>query len=282
MPVRLQLQSQLSVPQGRLQNPSNLCYLNACAQVFAWTGQLVDSAASCYGTAKAAIRPVLAPGKPTLPQSLAWHVILGGWQEVNRQHDACQFMLHLLRHAKPAAYAGEWQARLTGPDVVVDAGDLAAPVLLDLAGETVPELLIRWHEQHAVHALCSHSGVVLLQLKRYRIEGSGPVKDQSAVRWQPGERVAVPTFSDSTGTQIRFEFFRIVWVLCHVGLNAEAGHYQAVVCKPNADVGAEAITSWQGWVLNDNCRPRLLAARDANMLERNCYLFGLIYDPGQP
>ncbi|CAE7447663.1 unnamed protein product [Symbiodinium sp. KB8] len=28
-------------------------------------------------------------------------------------------------------------------------------------------------------------------------------------RWQPGERVAVPTFSDSTGTQIRFEYFRI-------------------------------------------------------------------------
>ena len=282
MPVRLQLQSQLSVPQGRLQNPSNLCYLNACAQVFAWTGQLVDSAASCYGTAQAAIRPVLAPGKPTLPQSLAWHVILGGWQDVNRQHDACQFMLHLLRHAKPAAYAGKWQARLTGPDVVVDAGDLAAPVLLDLAGETVPELLIRWHEQHAVHALCSHSGVVLLQLKRYKLEGCGPVKDQSAVRWQPGERVAVPTFSDSTGTQIRFEYFRIVWVLCHVGLHAEAGHYQAVVCKPNADVGAEAITSWQGWVLNDNCRPRLLAARDTNMLERSCYLFGLVYDPGQP
>ena len=281
-PIRLRLSSCLCVPQGRLQNPSNLCYLNACAQVFAWTGQLADHAASCYGTAKAATKPVLVPGKPTLPQSLAWHVILGGWPDVNRQHDACQFMLHLLRRTKPAAYTGEWQARLTGPDAVVDAGDLAAPVLLDLAGETVPDLLISWHEQRTIHALSHHSGIVMLQLKRYKHEGSGPVKDQSIVRWQPGERVAVPAFRDSTGTEIRFEYFRIVWVLCHVGLQVETGHYQAVVCKPNADVGADALTSWQGWVLNDNCRPRLTTPRDTHTLERNCYLFGLVYDPGQP
>ncbi|CAE7348895.1 unnamed protein product, partial [Symbiodinium microadriaticum] len=68
-------------------------------EVFAWTGQLVDSAASCYGTAKAAIRQG--------SQVLMWL-----WMQV-------------------------------------------------------------------------------------------------ISRWQPGERVAVPTFSDSTGTQIRFEFFRI-------------------------------------------------------------------------
>ena len=280
--VRLHIKPHLCVPQSRLQNPNNICYLNACAQAFAWTGQLVDREDRCYGNATAAVKPVLANGKPHLPQSLAWHMLLGGWREVTRQHDVCQFMQHLLSKSVPSAYIGSWQARLTGPDVVVDTGALDAPILLDLSGATVADLLHAWHEQHTIHALHEHSGIVLLQLKRYKQEGSCHVKDQSAVRWHPGERIAVPVFSSSVGVHIRFEYFRIAWVLCHLGLHVETGHYQAVVCKPIADVGEGEPASWQGWVLNDNSKPRLLAARDADMLERNSDLVGLVFDPGSP
>ncbi|CAE7333704.1 unnamed protein product, partial [Symbiodinium sp. KB8] len=47
------------------------------AMAFAWTGQLVDREDRCYGNATAAVKPVLANGKPHLPQSLAWHMLLG-------------------------------------------------------------------------------------------------------------------------------------------------------------------------------------------------------------
>lgn len=270
-------------PRGCLQNPSNLCYLNASAQAFAWVGQLVDREDLCYGKVASAMKPVLSVGKPLLPNSLAWHVVLRGWSELHRQHDVCQFMMHLVEVAEPKAYRGSWQARLTNPDVTVDAGSLQAPILLDLPGRTVAELVQSWHAQHALYALHQRSGVISLQIKRYRHTATGQVKDASPLKWQPGERIAMPIFCDSVGVQVRFEYFRIVFAICHLGQCTQSGHYQTVVCVPKT-AGVETATEptgWHGFVLNDNSRPRKASPRDADMLERNCYLLGLVFDPGR-
>ena len=282
--VRLCMSAPTALPQGRLNNPHNICYLNAASQAFAWVGRLTVDEDYCYGSARAAMRPVLDSGRPYLPQCLAWRAHLREWRSIAQQQDACQFMEHLLSSAKPKAYLGTWQARLTLPFQVVDGGSLEAPILLDLPGTsdlTLQELLQHWHEQHTIHAVEKHSGVILLQLKRYAHVSGNPVKDARAVRWLPGERVAVPCFCEAQGIRVRFDYFRIAYVLCHVGPHTEAGHYQAILCVPTPHPARAGTFEWHNAVLNDNSKPRRAGARDRQLLECNCYLLGLIWDPGQ-
>ena len=111
-PVRVTVRPRLQAPQGCLQNPHNLCYLNSASQAFAWMGQLTGQEDSCYGSATFAVRPVLNTGKPLLPQCMPWHLLLRGWQGLAQQNDVCQFILHLLDKANPRAYQGRWDARL--------------------------------------------------------------------------------------------------------------------------------------------------------------------------
>ena len=282
--VSLSMSASPALPQGRLNNPHNICYLNAASQTFAWVGRLTVDEDYCYGSARAAMRPVLDSGRPYLPQCLAWRAHLREWRSIAQQQDACQFMEYLLSSAKPRAYLGTWQARLTLPFQVVDRGSLDAPILLDLPGTsdlTLQELLQHWHEQHTIHAVEKHSGVILLQLKRYAHVSGNPVKDARAVRWLPGERVAVPCFCEAQGIRVRFDYFRIAYVLCHVGLHTEAGHYQAILCVPTPHPARAGTFEWHNAVLNDNSKPRRAGARDRQLLECNCYLLGLIWDPGQ-
>ncbi|CAE7385104.1 unnamed protein product, partial [Symbiodinium sp. CCMP2456] len=157
------------VPQSSLQNPHNICYLNAASQAFAWIGQLSGNEDICYG----------------LPVSIAWRMLLQGWEGLSREQDVSQFMVHLLEKSKPAAYVGAWQARLSNPDSLVDEGSLQLPIPMDLQGSTIEEIIHKWHEQHSIHAISRHAGIIIL--------------------WQPGERVAMPFFSAPTGVQIRFE-----------------------------------------------------------------------------
>ena len=146
----------------------------------------------------------------------------------------------------------------------------------------LPELLHHWHEQHTIHALARHSGVVMLQLKRYAHASGGPIKDTRVIRWMPGERVAVPCFCEEQGVRIRFEYFRVVYALVHVGPHTETGHYyQAVICIPMPDPSCAGRFGWHNAILNDNSKPRRAGARDRQLLECNCYLLGLIWDPGQ-
>ena len=50
---RLVLRSGLRLPQARLQNPRNYCYLNSTAQAFYWIGELTSSPDASYGLLKA-------------------------------------------------------------------------------------------------------------------------------------------------------------------------------------------------------------------------------------
>ena len=134
-----------------------------------------------------------------------------------------------------------------------------------------------------MHALSCHRGLLMLQLKRYAVCDGANVKDAAPIRWTPGERLAFPFFCDSVGVRTRFEYFRVVYVICHLGEHVNTGHYQAVVCVPKAEgKGAEAAPlTWSNFVLNDNSKPRRATSADSTMLTSNCYLIGLVFDPGQ-
>ena len=76
----------------RLKNPHNVCYLNSCAQALHWIGRLTDLPDDCFGAAKAALRIA----------GLPWTPLLRGWRQLSAQHDAAEFMGHLLKSAAPS------------------------------------------------------------------------------------------------------------------------------------------------------------------------------------
>ena len=178
------------IPHAKLKNPHNICYINSCAQAFQWIGALAGQPRLCYGAAEAAIRLVSKPGNPFLPSCLPWVPLVRGWRHITRQHDAAEFMQHLLTRSAPSAYHGCWQSRLSNPLQVVDAGRLDSPLPLDLAGDDLQSLVDGWATQHAPHALVSHHGVLVLQLKRYHSDAAAPRKQRSMIHFAPGQTIA--------------------------------------------------------------------------------------------
>ena len=75
-----------------------------------------------------------AADTPTLIQCLPWGPFLRTWTQVARQHDAAEFLMRFLQLAQPPAYTGTWQARLSNPDEVTQAGPLLAPILMAVRG----------------------------------------------------------------------------------------------------------------------------------------------------
>ena len=108
-----------------------------------------------------------SPRVGPLSQCLPWGQFLRTWQQVARQHDAAEFLMHFLQIAQPSAYVGAWQARLDDPEVVTQTGPLLARILMEVRGPTLQEPIDHWHAQPETHALRFRSGLVLVQLERY-------------------------------------------------------------------------------------------------------------------
>ena len=169
----------------KLRNPHSVCYINASAQAFCWLGFLAADQESCFGQAHSAMRLLMRGGTSYLPSCLPWLPLLRGWANLAVQHDCGEFMTHLLHRAAPRAYVGMWQSRLSDPHTVREAGDLSSPILLDM------QSVDQWTHQAAVHALTHHSGLVVLQIKRYGFEHDSPTKTLAPLRVLPGEIIAL-------------------------------------------------------------------------------------------
>ena len=155
---RLVLRSGLRLPQARLQNPRNYCYLNSTAQAFYWIGELTSSPDASYGLLKAGIPALRAATRVCLPDSMQWRLAIARWPNPLQQHDAGEYIRHFLDEVQPAAYQGLWQARVSNPHQVVDEGRLTTPILLHPTAGTLADLLGTWTSQYAVHALVEHQG----------------------------------------------------------------------------------------------------------------------------
>ena len=222
----------------RLKNPHNVCYLNSCAQALHWIGRLTDLPDDCFGAAKAALRMLGKAGHVYLPACLPWTPLLRGWRQLSAQHDAAEFMGHLLKSAAPSASIGHWQSRLIEPLQVVDAGCLTTPIPFDMRGANLQALIDNWTAQATVHALVAHSGVVWLQLKRYEHREGRAYKNMQRLPIMPGELVALPIFESAAGVNLGYQQFRVGCLVVHYGAHLSTGHYQTVYCVPNADPAA--------------------------------------------
>ena len=111
------------------------------------------------------------------------------------------------------------------PARVVTSGTLEHAIVLPFEGAppyTLQGMLDRWSGQYAPQALVTHRGVVWLQLERYMYAAA---KNRQTVRVRPGDQVAVPIFSESTGLSIQHESFTVAALIYHLGDTTQSGHY---------------------------------------------------------
>ena len=193
-------------------------------------GALTGEARSVYGALQASTCALRAKASLYLPECMSWRFIFAQWPRLSRQHDAGEFYRHLLQRSMPAAYKGHWESRLSLPFQVSDSGELLSPILLHLAGSTLASIIRHWRDQYAITALVKHSGLVTLQLCRYRDDAS---KDSSPITLTPGARITLPVFVSDACTDTREETFLLAWVVFHLGEETTSGHYQAALSVPN-------------------------------------------------
>ena len=65
--VRRWLSPALSLPQARLRNPNNACYLNSSIQALFWSGVMSAQPHAAYGSSKVGMPLIGNKGSPYLP-----------------------------------------------------------------------------------------------------------------------------------------------------------------------------------------------------------------------
>ena len=150
-------------------NPHNLCYANAVAIAFSWLGYTFQSNTLAGGNCSGCLSVVHGARNLQLTNAIPWLAVFATWPQAHEQHDAAEFCAHFLRHAKPPAFCGEWQARFAqGTAVrVVDKGTTLLPLKLDSLELTLQSCLDVWEGQAQTHAMSYFGGALIVQLHRF-------------------------------------------------------------------------------------------------------------------
>ena len=126
----------------------------------------MEFSGACLGRLQA-VSGILRAGRGIhLPDCFVLRGLFSTWAMLHQQHDAGEFLHHSLEFARAEAWNGRWEARLSNPAVVHDAGTLHQAILLHMRGATLQALLDAWSSQFAVHAITQHNGLLFLQLGR--------------------------------------------------------------------------------------------------------------------
>ena len=145
---------------------------------------------------------------------------------------------------------------------VVDRGAIYAPILFrcpDQKACRLQDLIYLWHQQapHTVALTCAHP-MVCLQIERFLDLNH---KNEILIDL-PRTEVMLPVFAASSGLQVQWAQFRIVWMTLHLGPIPDAGHYQGCL-----------LTSGDVWMSDDDRLP--WKSRLHEERKQNCYLFWL-------
>ena len=222
------------VLQLRLNNRTNICYINSFVKAWLWTVcSAGHSEAHSFGNAVQAWRDVLFAKKPQFVPCLpSWRPILRHWQRVNSQHDVVEFAEHVFQYMQAPVMAGSWESRTLEGDAVrvwsSGSTNRALHIHLDdRPGQTVQMLVQGWSEQAMVHALTHVPKVLVLQIMRYHAAATGPIKLDVPILLDA--QVTIPVFTHDVHTS--GVVFKLQAVIQHHGATTNAGHYTATLIE---------------------------------------------------
>ena len=246
IPAGSALGQNVGIPLRALENPSQICYMNAVILGLTWcTVDLPDSRAAWLTPPGVHEDLTDSSAKPFyLLTSPAFCSSIREWDRPFMQHDAGEFANFVLERTMPAFVNCEWESHqeLDGQMQVIESGGPYWPVHLQFqAGgkdDTLQGLITAWSEaSRGLQALIAPSKTLCLYVERF---SPGSPKLHSRVLHDT--EVSLPKFQTELGTvQLTYS----IRALCfHTGPTAASGHWQAVLRREDG---------W--WIYDDGVPP---------------------------
>ena len=255
-----------ALPNLKLHNPQNHCYLNALVYCLA---ALEKHANRCI--LPAAFRNAQTP--LSAMRELGFHMM--GWHRPHQQHDVGEFADFLLPKLRMYDQTYTWSARqfLEGEFRHTDSGTLRACLSLstiDPSGPDVQTLIQRWHQQQSsMHALHSPPPWLFVQLPRATRSPEGPSKSSEA--YIIPQELLLPSFCDTVTLNVRWVTYRLLACVTHHGPHLCAGHYRTLV-----RVGQTS------WILDDARKAAKASAQQLEEASTCMYVLLLVQTSATP
>ncbi|CAE7325604.1 DUR3 [Symbiodinium microadriaticum] len=81
-------------------------HANVGEEALFWSGVMSAQPHAAYGSARVGMPLIGNKGSPYLPNSMAWRPFVCTWRNITQQHDAGEYLQHILQLARPQAYRG--------------------------------------------------------------------------------------------------------------------------------------------------------------------------------
>ncbi|CAE7250598.1 unnamed protein product [Symbiodinium natans] len=129
-----------------------------------------------YGAQEQAWRDVYHARKPIHVHALSsWRPLLCNWANLHQQHDACEFLEHLLGAGRPQVLQGKWESRIVSEVEGTETRgqhNTQRSITLDLADPyattNLQALVDHWHTGGTYVQACTHPPrILLLRISRF-------------------------------------------------------------------------------------------------------------------
>ena len=262
----------------RLRNPNNQCYINsviiACVQWLMeghrWQGDsaLGRALQQLMGLPRTSLHHVLSliPFRP----------LFDGWVRPSLQHDASEFLLHLLNARDSANELSRWRSYAQTPAgaELESYGHAVVPLHLPQVqdGVTLEECIQAWHTQESarhpgvanLHHILDGETHVAFVLQRFRASADGIRKILTPV--QVPSQCALPLFRQG---RTHWSEFHVDAIVTHIGNTPTTGHYRSFFRTLS---GAEGFSE-------DGVRARRPSRADKQLISTGGYII-LMSMPG--
>ena len=252
-------------------NPHNVCYLNSVVNALGWLIKTHPAGIIGWKIVGAMMQAVVVESVTYLPLMLHRHGLLLGWLEWARQHDAAEFLGHLLSKMPEECtmMLGEWGAIDAESGAEHYSHPLRQCIPISLPQGTVHTLqsLVRaWSEQTPRPALYSPSPDLLcLQLMRFEVREAIVHKNTTTITCNSlTDPLAFPVHMIGDRIVLETVWYAVAAVVVHHGLRPDHGHYTTL------------LRDWEGdgWWRKDDARCDRISAVTQETLS-NIYLIFL-------
>ena len=207
-------------------NPGQNCYFLSVVKSILWACSDFSLVQVLFGDAISEICiGACRHATPITPwDERAWQVILNGWRQPERQHDASEFLLHLSSRCPNLLDLLQctWQSMYRGADnawIVVDAASsvgLTLDAMIDTANlsfSLLQDIINSWHLQAYVHVMLAAPDFLVVTAGRF-ITQSGVVSKSNCIII-PDHILKLPVFENDEFAEPLTSSIRLLctWVM---------------------------------------------------------------------
>ena len=244
-------------------NPDNRCYQNAIFLAIAWAHARAGEAMSssyCETFCQCA-----RSGGMALRQSDFWMQLTSRWPNPHLQHDAAEFLAHILQQAPVPAFSGSWASYIAGQ--MRDYHDLGhSPLLLRIGRHRSLQSMIQgWHaDPESQNSLLQAPRLLIVQIMRFSFTGGSVRKSQISFRLPQLLRFPCQTDADAP---VEWLSYSITCGTLHLGGTPQTGHYRSFLISEH-----EVRDSSRYWLTEDSQTIQAADDEAMQLVQRNCYL----------